>query len=538
MLETLRFVRVRGLRGSQLLGLLAALCLPSQLFAQPPAVHHHYKLIVIETRGLSIYNTPVTTGGGATEFSQVLNNRGSLVGGVNTPLINTGGYPNNCFNVQQPIDCYIQHAFVWQNGQLTDLGTLPGGLGSFAFFISDNGLIAGASENGAIDPVANTPETHAVLWSNGRLNDLGTLGGTQSLGAGVNDAGQVTGFAQNAIPDPFSLTGLGTQTRAFLWQNGVMQDLNTLGGPDAFAQYVNNHGQVAGVSYTSYTPDSNTGLPPLHPFLWQNGTMRDLGNFGGTNPNGPFIFGLNNRGEVTGTMTLPGDQTAHAFLSDGEKLIDLNVGGGLGGTFSQPSTLNDAGEVVGFATLPGDQTQHAFLWKKGVMTDLGTLHGDPCSTADSINSSGQVVGASQSAAGGCNFYTGAFLRENGGPIVDLNTLLSSPSTLLLVAAFWINDQGEITGAGVPAGCGDGDLCGRGYLLIPCDANHPNIEGCDYSLVDGATAAALSQKRIAADPATARQALSPVNTMARLRSLMSKHNRWFGARATTMAPGPQ
>jgi probable HAF family extracellular repeat protein len=230
----------------------AVLAITFQLAAQEPraAHHHHYKLIVIGTLpGLSIYNTRVTSNHSTvTEFQQVLNNGGTLVGGADTPLVNTSDI---CFNVQQPIDCYIQHAVVWQNGQLTDLGTVPGGLGSFAFFVSDNGLIAGASENGVIDPVANTPETHAVLWSNGQITDLGTLGGTQSLGAGVNDAGQVTGYAQNAIPDPFSIQGLGTQTRAFLWQNGVMQDLNTLGGPDAFAQYVNNHGQVAGVSYTS-----------------------------------------------------------------------------------------------------------------------------------------------------------------------------------------------------------------------------------------------------------------------------------------------
>ena len=54
------------------------------------------------------------------------------------------------------------------------------------------------------------------------------------------------------------------------------------------------------------------------------------------------------------------------------------------------------------------------------MTDLGTLGGDPCSDAISVNSRGQVVGASQSLAGGCNEWTTAFLWENGGPSVDLN----------------------------------------------------------------------------------------------------------------------
>jgi probable HAF family extracellular repeat protein len=106
-----------------------------------------------------------------------------------------------------------------------------------------------------------------------------------------------------------------------------MHDLGTLGGPDGFAQIINDNGQVAGVSYTSDNPDRNTGLPPLDPFLWQNGKMKDLGNFGGTNDFlGPFISGLNNRGEVAGLMALPGDQIFHAFLWDGETHVKWGLG--------------------------------------------------------------------------------------------------------------------------------------------------------------------------------------------------------------------
>jgi len=473
------------------LTLLAALAVPIQLAAQgnPANKHHHYQLIDLGTfPGRSpLYNWRVTSNGSrVTEFQQILNNQGTVVGGADTPALNP--YPSCLSLFNQALECYVQHAFVWQKGKLTDLGTLPGGSASFAYFLSDNGLITGGASNGAVDPNVGTPEYHAALWSDGTVTDLGTLGGTSSLGAGVNDAGQVTGFAQNAIPDPFSLAGLGTQTRAFLWQNGKMQDLQTLGGPDSFAQYVNSNGQVAGVSYTSYTPDPNTGLPPLDPFIWENGKMKDLGNFGGTNDCcGPFLYGLNRAGQVTGTMALTGDQIYHAFLWDGKELIDLNTssGGGLGGNYSYAQGLNDAGEVIGIASLSGDQLFQAFLWQNGAMTDLGTLHGDPCSEAGSINSSGQVVGASQSAAGGCNFYTSAFLWENGGPSVDLNSLVPPHSGLLLLGANWINDQGEITGGGVPIGCGDGDMCGHAFLLVPCDENHPGIEGCDYSMVDAA-----------------------------------------------------
>jgi probable HAF family extracellular repeat protein len=515
MLKSLRSARMQELTRSALLAALTVLFMPLQPAAGAAATHHHYVLVDIGTLpGLSIYNRPVTTNlSTPTEYEQVLTNGGTLVGGADTPIENKNNWFNP-FNAVYGIDCYLQHAFVWQNGNLTDLGTLSTGSNSFAYFISDNGLITGGSDLGATDPVSGEPETHAVLWSNGQINDLGTLGGTQSLGVGVNDAGQVVGGAQDAT----------AENRAFLWQNAVMRDLGTLGGVNAFAAYVNNNGQITGVSDTSDIPNPITGSPPQDPFLWQNGKMKDLGNLGGAQA---AVNGFNSGGEVIGWMTLAGEQVYHAFLWNRVRLIDLSTfSGALGGNYVFANALNDAGVVVGQSTLPGDQTQHAVIWRNGVTTDLGTLHGDPCSEAGSINSSDQVVGASQSARGGCIPFTTAFLWENGGPMVDLNVLLSSPSTMLLTGAFWINDAGEITGRGLPAGCGDGDQCGHAYLLIPCDANHPNIAGCDYSLVDAATAAPLSQQRVAADPAAASQAeLSSANTTTLVRSLMMKRSRW-------------
>jgi len=99
------------------------------------------------------------------------------------------------------------------------LGTLPGGDYSFAAAINQLGQITGTSENSQIDPASGNPQFHAVLWGNGKILDLATLGGTASFAVTLNDRGQVIGEALNDVPDPLSILGVGdgttlTQTRA------------------------------------------------------------------------------------------------------------------------------------------------------------------------------------------------------------------------------------------------------------------------------------------------------------------------------------
>jgi len=468
-----------------MLSLLSALVPPTQLAAQnkqdQPHKYHHYRFVDLGTFG-------GPTSGINTEPTQtVINNAGSIVGVADTSMPTP---EPGCYNPVGNPDCFIAHAFEWKGDGLKDLGTLPGGNFSFAAAINRRGRVAGVSENDQIDPATGNPEFHAVVWDDNRILDLGTLGGVSSFGATVNDRGQVVGPALNEVPDPYSILGLGsvttlTQTRGFLWERGKMTDLGTLGGPDSWPVFLNNHGQVAGTSYTSDVVDPNTGFPPVGVFLWENGKMKDLGDLGGDNgllsPYG-IVNGLNNRGQVGGNMMLSGNQYFHAFIWTGRKLSDL---GTLGGNYSAATAINAKGEVVGLGWFPGDQTKDAFLWRKGVMTDLGTVDGDICSDARSINSRGQVVGASQDAAGQCNTWTHAFLWENGGPSVDLNTLIPSGSALQLFVALGINESGEIVGGGMPPDCNNSDTCthNHAYLLVPCDENHPGNEDCDYSLVN-------------------------------------------------------
>ena len=241
----------------------------------------------------------------------------------------------------------------------------------------------------------------------------------------------------------------------------------TLGGNDAVAIVLNEPGQIAGVSYTNSTPNPATGIPTLDPFLWDDGKMRDLGTLGGT-------FGyptwINNRGQVVGQSDLAGDSTAHPFLWDKGKLADL---GTLGGNNGQALWINEGGDVVGSADLPGSHTHDGFLWKRGEMTDLGTQDGDPCSVALSINSQGQIAGASTS----CGEYQHAFLWENGGPMVDLNTLVYPASDLRVREGDDINEFGEIAGKAVLP---NGDI--HAVVLIPCDEKHPG-ECEDYSMIE-------------------------------------------------------
>lgn len=162
------------------------------------------------------------------------------------------------------------------------------------------------------------------------------------------------------------------------------------------------------------------------------------------------------------------------------------------------------------------------------MTDLGTVGTDPCSFTNYINAKGQIVGGSQNAA--CSDFTHAVLWENGEPGVDLNSLIPPGTNLQLTVADWINDRGEIVGLGHDPTCPNGDRCdGHAYVLIPCDENHPDVEGCDYSEVEVTTEAPVRSVQIApASAAASALKLSVAEMMKRSSFSMVNRYRRFGA----------
>jgi uncharacterized membrane protein len=471
------------------LTLFAALALPLQLAAQGtakqhhPHQYHHYQFVDVGTfggPGSGLFNPVLPRAG-------VLNNRGTLVGWGLTPL------PDPFCGFGPP--CNAGDALRFQDGVTTDLGKLPGATDSQVDWISQNGLMTGVGDSSEPDPLSGGPQIHGIFWENGHLTDMGTLpeGGYISFPRAVNNRGEVVGSAQNTVPDPTPmLNGDGTQTRAFYWYNGVMQDLGTLGtGTDAQALLINQRGQVVGASYINSVPSAfcsgvQSGFPlTTGTFIWdkKNG-MKDIGGLGGTCT---IAYDLNNRGQVVGQSNHPDDLLQHPFVWDSATgITELPTGAGV---YGDSAAINEGGEIVGEADAPNGQAS-ATLWRKRGgkwhTTYLGSLNSGDCARAASINSSTQVVGVS--GPFGCS-VTLPFLWEAGGPMVDLNTLIPPNSGIQLIEAAQINDRGEIAAQG-PDATGNNHV----VLLIPCDESHPGVEGCDYSMVDAAMAAAQSAAR--------------------------------------------
>ncbi|MBN2579036.1 MAG: DUF3466 family protein [Pirellulales bacterium] len=320
---------------------------------------------------------------------------------------------------------------------ITDLGTL-GGVLSFASDINNSGQVVGEARDAS-------NHTRAFLYSNGTMIDLGTIGGdpnhSESFAYGINTDGQVVGYT-------LVQEGNMPPTYAFLYDHGDLINLGTLPGTsytNSMAHAINDSAQVVGVSLMG----SSGGRPIYHAFLYINGTMTDLGAPVAFPSSVPYA--INNNGQVVGSMTNNTSNITHAFFYNNGSMIDM--GTLPGDTLSEAVAINNNGQVVGTSSATN---QHAFLYANGTMTGLGTLTGFSRSFARDINNGGKIVGDVATA----DFSTRRAVLYSGGTITDLNSLINPDLGWSLGRADAINDSGWIVGTGQHNGNT------RAFLLIP------------------------------------------------------------------------
>jgi probable HAF family extracellular repeat protein len=246
-------------------------------------------------------------------------------------------------------------------------------------------------------------------------------GGYDSYAAGVNNRGQVVGWAENGVMDPTCNNAPPTsqflQFEAVIWGPRLTVETQLPpypGDPDSAATAINDLGQVVGIS--GLCSNAVGGASAEHALLWENGVPTNLGNIGG-------------------------------------------------GAWNTPVSLNNHGVIVGFANTSGDENAAfnptAFVWTKANgMQPLPLLSGDQNSVAFDVNQEGQIVGQSAGPNDGPQGVR-AFLYANS-TMMDLNGLIQPDSSLYLTLAQGINDRGEISGSAVDTTTG----LTVGFLAVP------------------------------------------------------------------------
>ncbi len=252
------------------------------------------------------------------------------------------------------------HAFFWQNGEMRDLGALLGLPNSRARDINNRGQIVGESFT---FPAFGGPETfdraksRAVIWENGRMR---ILAGARAQARSVNERGEVVGW----------VGGIDSEQPA-LWQKGAMRKLGRVGKGSSLAVDVNERGQVVGVSGSWNYAEFD--LMEVRGFVWESGTIRDLGKLGDWN----WLKAINDKGSIVG------GRNDHATVW--ENGVPRRLEGTRGE--SEAHDINERSQIV------GRWKNRAALWENGKLTLLpGLPGGRDEGEAWGINERGQIVG--------------------------------------------------------------------------------------------------------------------------------------------------
>jgi probable HAF family extracellular repeat protein len=321
-----------------------------------------------------------------------------------------------------------RHATVWLFGHKFDLGTLGGTNSSVPWPGQNNrGLVVGIAQTRKAQtrsdgwscriffpaPDATRYTCLGFVWEGGRMKRLPTLGGHNGFAASANNKRQVVGWAETAVKDPDCANPEDRGFQAVIWD----LDRNRIRRLPPFekdgagaATAINDRGQVVGISGTC---DQSVGRHTAkHAVLWENGTVKHLGNVGGDAWNTPTA--ITQRGDiVVGFAGSPGDDPDNprfrAWLwterddvcakLPGTDICDLGPLD-VGGT-AQAWGVNEPGQVVGTSCPPIGNCK-AFLWENGAMTDLNSQKGGylhHLENAMDINNRGEITGRSLTDGG-------------------------------------------------------------------------------------------------------------------------------------------
>ena len=361
-------------------GILAAACSPDQATSPtalgPPSRESAAKsngVVEIELIPGSMVDSPTAYG-----TASAINEAGVVAGIRNVRDVNWQDIPDS------------SRLYLWKDGQFT-FYPIP----RFTFYpvrmppvainkgldIAANTVVVPALYS---DLLADAIPNRALVWRNGVVIDLGTLGGESSVATDMNDKGQIVGWSH--------LGGGSAANRAFIWEDGVMTDLGTLGGSSAKAWGINKHGQVVG---SSMRADGSTGA-----FLWEKGTMIDLGTLSG----GVFssAAAINDHGDVVGlSSTSDLSCTPVPFIRHRGVMTAISLTGKSchSGWFTVRN-ISDEGHVIGEFTPFDDDPlgpppavfRRPWIWRDGVSLDLPGAPGD--ASVFRVNSSGEAVGYS------------------------------------------------------------------------------------------------------------------------------------------------
>jgi probable HAF family extracellular repeat protein len=287
------------------------------------------------------------------------------------------------------VNPYYEHAFSYSNGQLTDLGTLA--TGSYPLGINDGGVVVGwAWTAGSID-------YKAFAYINGQMQ----AGMFNSRYHDINNSGDIVGWMKNSLT--------GNNLHAVLISNGKTNDLGSLGTSfkHSEAWAINNEGEVVGFSYISSAT--------RRAFLYSGGYMQEIGSLGG---NHSKATGINDFRRIVGYSDTADAGITHAFLHSNGEMIDIGTLPGYSLSFAQG--INNSSQIVGYVSNPPGNPARAFIYSNGEMRDLNELIdtrlGWVLKSATAINESGQITGSAINPSG----FTRAYLLTPlvGGRIID------------------------------------------------------------------------------------------------------------------------